>query len=105
MVFNKIDRLAGTVSAMLREKYPHAVSISAITGEGIEPLLAEIGTQLRPTREFLHLVIPQEKAAVIARVHAVGQIVESRYSGKNARFKVRIPPHLHEEFSPFLVES
>ena len=105
MVFNKIDRLAGTVSAMLREKYPHAVCISAITGEGIEPLLAEIGTQLRPTREFLNLVVPQEKAAVIARVHAVGQIVESRYSGKNARFKVRIPPHLHEEFSPFLVEA
>ena len=105
MVFNKIDRLEGTVSAMLREKYPHAVCISAITGEGIEPLLAEIGTQLRPTREFLNLVVPQEKAAVIARVHAVGQIVESRYSGKNARFKVRIPPHLHEEFSPFLVEA
>jgi GTP-binding protein HflX len=105
MVFNKIDRLEGTVPAMLREKYPHAVCISAITGEGIEPLLAEIGTQLRPTREFLNLVVPQEKAAVIARVHAVGQIVESRYSGKNARFKVRIPPHLHEEFSPFLVES
>jgi GTP-binding protein HflX len=105
MVFNKIDRLEGTVSAMLREKYPHAVCISAITGEGLEPLLAEIGTQLRPTREFLNLVVPQEKAAVIARVHAVGQIVESRYSGKNARFKVRIPPHLHEEFSPFLVES
>ena len=105
MVFNKIDRLEGTVSAMLREKYPHAVCISAITGEGLDPLLAEIGTQLRPTREFLNLVVPQEKAAVIARVHAVGQIVESRYSGKNARFKVRIPPHLHEEFSPFLVES
>ena len=105
MVFNKIDRLEGTVSAMLREKYPHAVCISAITGEGIGPLLAEIGTQLRPTREFLNLVVPQEKAAVIARIHAVGQIVESRYTGKNARFKVRIPPHLHEEFSPFLVES
>ena len=102
MVFNKIDRLEGNVSAMLREKYPHAVCISAISGEGIEPLLAEIGTQLRPTREFIDLVVPQEKAAVIARVHAVGQIVESRYSGKNARFKVRIPPHLLEEFSAYV---
>jgi GTP-binding protein HflX len=104
MVFNKIDRLTGTVSAMLREKYPHAVCISAISGEGIAPLLAEIGTQLRPTREFIDLLVPQEKASVIARIHAVGQIVESRYTGKNARFKVRIPPHLLEEFSSFLVE-
>ena len=104
MVFNKLDRLESNVSAALREKYPHAVGISAKTGAGIEPLLAEIGTQLRPIREFLDLRVPQEKAAVIARLHAVGQVVESRYSGKNARFKVRIPPHLLEEFAPFVVE-
>jgi GTP-binding protein HflX len=89
----------------MREKYPHAVSISAKTGEGVAPLLAEIGTQLRPIRDFLDLRVPQEQAAVIARIHAVGQIVTSRYSGKNARFKVRIPPHLVEEFAPFAVEK
>jgi len=103
MVFNKIDQLAGGVSAALREKYPNSVSISAKTGEGIAPLLAELGTQLRPIREFLDLRVPQEKAAVIARIHAVGQVVTSRYSGINARFKVRIPPHLHDEFAAFVV--
>jgi len=104
MVFNKIDQLAGGIPPLMREKYPDAVSISARTGEGIAPLLAEIGTQLRPIREFLDLRVPQERAAVIARIHAVGQVVESRYGGKNARFKVRIPPHLHTEFAPFVVE-
>ena len=103
MIFNKIDRLQDAVPAALREKYPHAVSISARTGEGISGLLAELGTQLRPIREFLDLRVPQEKAAVIARIHAVGQIVQSRYTGKTARFKVRIPPHLVEEFAPFVV--
>jgi len=48
--------------------------------------------------------VPQEQAAIIARIHAVGQVVQSRYTGKNARFKVRIPPHLVGEFTPFLVE-
>jgi GTP-binding protein HflX len=105
MIFNKIDQLASSVSAVMREKFPHAVCISAKTGEGIAPLLAEIGTQLRPIREFLDLRVPQEKAAIIARIHAVGQVVSSRYSGKHARFKVRIPPHLLEEFTPFVVEG
>ncbi len=105
MIFNKIDRLTGSVSAVMREKYPHAVSISAKAGEGITPLLAEIGTRLRPIREFLDLRVPLEKAAVIARIHAVGQVVTNRYSGKNARFKVRIPPHLHQEFALFVVED
>ncbi len=103
MIFNKIDRLTGSVSAVMREKYPHAVSLSARTGEGVTPLLAEIGTQLRPVREFLDLRVPLEKAAVLARIHAVGQVVTSRYSGKTARFKVRIPPHLHQEFAVFVV--
>jgi GTP-binding protein HflX len=104
MVFNKIDQISGGIPPVMREKYPHAVSLSAKTGEGIEPLLAELGTQLRPVREFLDLRVPQEKAAVIARLHAVGQVVESRYSGRTARFKVRIPPHHHAEFAPFVVE-
>ena len=105
MVFNKIDQLNGVGAPdHLRNKFSNAVAISAKTGEGIAPLLAELGTQLRPVREFLDLRVPQEKAAVIARIHAVGQVVASRYSGKNARFKVRIPPHLHAEFAPFVVE-
>ena len=104
MIFNKIDQLTGGLSSMLREKYPNSVAISAKTGEGITPLLAELGTQLRPIREFLDLRVPQEKAAVIARIHAVGQIVSSRYTGKTARFKVRIPPHLHAEFAAFIAE-
>jgi GTP-binding protein HflX len=103
MVFNKMDQITGGIPPLLREKYSHAVCISARTGEGIEPLLAELGTQLRPIREFLDLRVPQEKAAVIARLHAVGQIVESRYTSKHARFKVRIPPHLHDEFAPFVM--
>jgi GTP-binding protein HflX len=104
MVFNKMDRLPGGVPAGLREHFPQAVGISAKTGEGVPQLLAELGTQLRPVREVLDLRVPQEQAAVIARIHAVGQVVSSRYGGKNARFKVRIPPHLREEFSPFMVE-
>jgi GTPase len=104
MVFNKIDRMndGGTLNR-LREKFSNAVSISAKTGEGVAPLLAELGTQLRPVREFLDLRVPQEKAAVIARIHAVGQVVSNRYTGKTARFKVRIPPHLHAEFAAFIV--
>ena len=105
MIFNKIDRLPNGIPAALREKYPQSVSISARTGEGIEPLLAEIGTQLRPIRDFLDLRVPLEKAAIIARIHAIGQVVQSRYTGKHARFKVRIPPHLLEEFTPFVVEK
>jgi GTP-binding protein HflX len=113
MVFNKMDRLdgksdrsgAGGVLARLQEKHPHAVAISDTTGKGISTLLAEIGTQLRPKREFLELRVPHEQAAVIARLHAVGQIISRSYRGPAARFKARIPPHHHDEFAPYIVRE
>jgi GTP-binding protein HflX len=106
MVFNKMDQLDGSGALnRLREKYPHAVAISATTGEGIPALLAEIGTQLRPKREFLELRIPHEQSAVIARLHKLGQVIERRYSGKTARFKARIPPHHHAEFEAYIVND
>ena len=106
MIFNKMDRLEGGGALnRLQERHPHSVAISATTGEGISNLLAEIGTQLRPKREFLELKIPHEQSAVIARLHKVGQVIERRYSGKTARFKARIPPHHHDEFAPFIVNQ
>ena len=105
MVFNKIDCANGTAArTLLKEQFAHAVEISAVTGEGIPSLLAELGTQLRPTREFLELKIPHEQSAVIARLHKVGQVIERRYNGKTAKFKVRIPPHFHDEFEQFIAK-
>ena len=49
--------------------------------------------------------VPHDKTGVIARLHEVGQVVERNYNGKTARFKARIPPHLREEFAPFVVRE
>jgi 50S ribosomal subunit-associated GTPase HflX len=80
------------------------VAISAKTGAGVEELLSEISTQIRPERELLQLRIPHEAAAAIARLHKVGQVLERRYLAKSAKFKARIPPHHHAEFAAFIVE-
>jgi len=105
MVLNKIDQLNGSRDRMSRflEKHPNAVAISAATAEGIPALLAELGSQIRPLREFIELAVPHEQSGVIARLHEVAQVVERNYKGQKAKFKARIPPHLLEEFAPFIV--
>lgn len=103
MVLNKIDRLRnGECNGRYLEQYPTAVPVSATTGKGFPALLAELGNQLRPVRDFVDLSVPHENAAVIARLHAVGQVIERNYHGDVARFKARIPPHLRAEFSEFI---
>jgi GTP-binding protein HflX len=107
MVFNKADQLqANHQLTRFRERHPNGVAVSALTGEGIPELLAELGALLRPVREFIELAIPHARAAMISRMHQVGQVVESNYDdGQVARFKVRIPPHFHHEFEPYLVRE
>jgi len=106
MVFNKIDRLnVGNELAKFKEHYPNGAAISAKTGEGIPALIAELGAQLRPIREYVELLVPHTQAAVIARLHEVGQVVERDYEGEMARFKVRIPPHCHAEFAPYIARE
>ncbi len=104
MVFNKIDCAPNPeqVQAFL-QRWPHAVAISARTEEGFPGLRTELGSRLRPVREFLELAIPHSQAAVVARLHSVAQVVERKYDGERARFKVRLPPHLHGEFAPFVL--
>lgn len=106
MVFNKIDRFEKRELLQKNiERFPNAAGISATTGEGISELLAELGALLRPARELVDLSVPHERAAVIARLHEVGQVVERDYKGKTARFKARIPPNTRREFEPFIVNG
>jgi GTP-binding protein HflX len=106
MVFNKADLVPpGAMLSRFLEKHPHGAVISAKTGQGIPELMAELGSALRPIREFLELAVPHERADVIARLHEVAQVVERDYEGDEARFKARIPPHFHHEFAKFVVKE
>jgi GTPase len=106
MVFNKVDLVPpGGVLSRFLERHPHAVIISARTSEGIPELLGELGSALRPIRDFLELSVPHERSDIIARLHEVGQVVERDYEGEYARFKARIPPHFHHEFQKFVVKE
>ena len=106
MVFNKIDRFESRdLLNQYLERFPGAVGISAKTGAGVAELMIELGAMLRPVREFLDLSIPHEESAVVARLHAVAQVIERNYEGDTARFRARIPPHLRAEFAPYLTSG
>jgi len=103
MVFNKTDLLPARNGNLhwLRE-HDHAVAISARKKQGLDELLAELGTMLRPIRAHLSLTIPQSNGQALARIRAIGQVDEELYEGNQVHLKARIPPHLREEFAPYI---
>jgi len=106
MVFNKTDRVAEPgLLERIRGQHPQAVAVSAKTGDGFPALLSELGSRLRPVRDFVELEIPHDASALIARAHELGQVIERRYRGGHVRLKARIPPHLRGEFAPFIIRD
>ena len=103
MVFNKIDQFTGNgLLDKYLHQYPNAVADSAKTCDGISQLIEELGTQLRPIRDFVELLVPHGDSAVIARLHEVAQVTERDYDGKSARFRARIPPQCRAEFAAYI---
>jgi GTPase len=103
MVFNKIDQFDGNgLLGGYLHQYPNAVAVSGKTGEGIPQLIDELGTQLRPIRDFVELHVPYGDSAAIARLHEVAQVTERDYDGPCARFRARIPPHCRAEFARYI---
>ena len=103
MVFNKTDLLPARNGNLhwVRE-HDHAVAISARKKQGLDELLAELGTMLRPIRAHLSLTIPQSNGQALARIRSIGQVDEEHYEGNQVHLKARIPPHLREEFAPYI---
>jgi GTPase len=76
-VFNKIDRLTPEEAAE-RNGNHSSVRVSALTGEGLEELLARIDAAM-PVDPVLHLhfSLPLADGRAIALVHALGRVLHS----------------------------
>lgn len=104
MVFNKTDKLeqSGNVDRRVDQSV-HAVSVSALTGEGIDALHNEMQLMLREWRMELKLRIPQAEAALIAQVYRAGRVLSVTYEGNDAVLTAHVPPHLHGVVRAYLV--
>jgi GTP-binding protein HflX len=73
LAVNKADRALS--AHRLAERYPGAVVVSALTGEGLEDLLRAIGDRLRAADRVVELVVPFDRGDVLAAVHREGEVL------------------------------
>ena len=95
LVLNKVDAVPSPdILRALQDKYPTAVSVSALDGEGIERLTAAVSESL--SREFLELFIeaPVANGRLAAQLARDGEILSREYSGERVIFHCRLPQHI-----------
>jgi GTP-binding protein HflX len=73
LVINKADRAPS--ARKLAERHEGAVVVSALTGEGMEALLAALGDRLRASDRLVELVVPFDRGDVLAAVHREGEVL------------------------------
>jgi GTPase len=90
MVFNKIDLLdrRDTLDAF-RRRFPGAVFVSALRGMGIEALRRAVAEEFASRKETLTLRIPFSRSAAVAAVHALTEVLETKYGEDSVEMTCR----------------
>ncbi len=103
VVINKADLADPMVIARLRQREPHAVVVSARTGEGIADALAVIEDELpRPDVEFSAL-LPYERGDLINRLHQHGEISTMEHTADGTLVSGRANEDLAGELAAYSV--
>jgi GTPase len=102
--FNKIDRLKDTQGAIAAlEEFPNTYPISALTGEGLDELLAGIETLLFETYVELDVHIPYDQGQLLSLFHEKGQIKDLINQEEGTRIKGLMPRRLVHRYEPYLI--
>ncbi|MGE5554116.1 MAG: GTPase HflX [Betaproteobacteria bacterium] len=79
-VLNKIDLLPSAYQKeRLQVEHPGSVLLSALTGEGMEELFAQIRARLADRWVRLELHLPYAESGVTGELHAAGTVLGTRY--------------------------
>ncbi len=103
MVLNKADVADPITVSRLQNAYPEAVVISAVTGAGIQDMLAAIAATLADRTRLVHLVVPYERGDVVAAAHRLGEVVSEKHDEDGTIIDVRLAPGHLERFEPYAV--
>jgi GTP-binding protein HflX len=104
VVLNKIDRVDPLGRRRLANRFPDAAQVSALTGEGLEELKAELARRFEDRWERVRLLVPYAEGGRLAELYALGTPIEEREDTENGVLVVaRLPRRELPRFAPFLI--
>jgi GTP-binding protein HflX len=104
VVLNKIDRADPLHRRRLANRFPTAPQVSALTGEGMDELKAEIARRFEDRWERVRMLVPYEDGAKLSELYALGTPIEEREDTPAGVLLIaRLPRRELTRFAPYLV--
>jgi GTPase len=104
IVLNKIDRVDPLGRRRLGNRFPSATQVSALTGEGIEELKAELARLFEDRWERVRLLLPYSAGDRLSELYALGTPIEERKdTAEGVLLIARLPRRDLPRFAPYLI--
>jgi GTPase len=88
----------------LANRFPDAPHVSALTGEGLQQLQAELARRFEDRWERVRLLVPYADGGRLAELYALGAPVEEREDTPDGVLVIaRLPRRELQRFAPFLI--
>jgi GTP-binding protein HflX len=101
LALNKVDELDADRRRELSFRFPRAIQVSAVTGEGLEELKEGIETRFLSTLRSMDLLLPYEDGGRLSELHDLAGDVEREDTADGVRVRARVPAAVAERFARF----
>lgn len=99
---NKIDSLPGAEGIDFADAaLPNSVPISALTGAGLDVLMARLDEVLDADMQLIDVILPYSRGELLALVHQRGAILREEHAEAGTALVARVPQHLAGRFEPY----
>jgi GTP-binding protein HflX len=104
IVLNKVDRLDPLARRRLANRFPNALQISAVTGEGLDALRERIATRFADRFEDVRLFVPHAEARTLSALYALGAPIDERTDTEDGvLIRAHLPHREVRRFAAYLV--
>jgi GTP-binding protein HflX len=104
LVLNKRDA-APEVAADLVHRHEGSVSVSAVSGAGIELFLHALSDRLRALSRVVELLIPYDRGDLLAAVHREGEVLSTHHDDDGVRVCARLADASVGRLAQFVVAT
>jgi GTP-binding protein HflX len=104
IVLNKVDRVDPLGRHRLANRFPGAPQVSALTGEGVGELKAELARRFEDRWERVRLLLPYADGDRLSELYALGTPIEEREDTPDGVLVIaRLPRRDLPRFAPYLM--
>jgi GTPase len=104
LVLNKIDAVDPLRRRRLANRFPGALQISALTGEGLDELRTRIADRFVERLRSVRLLVPYEEGRVLAELYELGAPIEERLdTAEGVVVVAQLPQREVTRFASYLV--